>query len=263
MEARTCLLSKRHIAHTGTTLTEEAWQHRQAKITEELKTDMPALRRLRASRLEFAYEIEAATLQILVFLKEIPQLNLQFGSRLDAKGDIYLQDLEEVHRNQRSILELYERAYKSTVDPAQDERIQELRQRLADSSTAGQIHVHTSVVGEAYRFSDLPKHLPNTREFQILAKVLELRIGEVTIVTYQNLPKHPGEPILFRSGSKIICYRSAACRHVMISTRLQTAMDLKISINLIVVVERSWIDGRPSRITLVDVPIENGGDPSS
>ncbi len=259
MEARTHLLSKRDIAHTGTTLTDEAWQHRKAQITEELKIDMPALRRLRSSRLEFAYQIEATTLQVLVFLNETPQLNLQFGSRLDPKGDVYFQDVNNVLENQRSLLESYERAYKSTADPTQDERIRDLRQRLANSSTAGQVHIHTTVAGEPYEFEGLPKHLPNTREFQITAKVIELRVAEATIVLHDNLPKEPGESVLLQSGSKIICYRSTACRHVMIGTRLQTAMDHKIEINMIIVVERSWIDGRPSRITLVDVPVENGG----
>jgi len=256
MEGRSYLLFKREIAQTGATLSEAAWQHRQAQITEELMIDIPALRRLRSSRLEFSYKFEATALQILIFLTEAPQLNLQFGRRLDASGDIFLQDVDNVRENQRSLLESYERAYKSATDPAQDERIRDLRQRLADSSSAGHIHIHNTVAGETYVFGDLPKYLPNTRELQIQAKVIELRVGEVTIVPYHGLPTDPEVPFLLQHGSKVNCYRSAACRQVTIGTRLQTAMDLKVAITMVIVVERSWIDGRPSRVTLVEVPAE-------
>lgn len=254
IETRKQLLSRRDFAHSGVTITEDAWQHRQAVMTAELIADLPTLRRLRASKLEFAYQFDESRLQVLVYLAEIPQLNLLFGSRLDAQGDIYLQDLEHILRDQQDLTESYEHAQKSTVDPAEDARTQSLRRRMVDSQKAGYVHIHSTTNGEVHRLDSIPKFLPNSRQFEIQAKVIGLRIDDVDIVPCSNVQFGPGHPPILYGGTKILAHRNHTCRNVAVGTLLQTAMDLKDVILLEVVVEHSWVDGRPNRITLINVP---------
>lgn len=235
-------------------LAEDALEGRIKAFKDELSTDLPSLRSLRASTLTFAFNPGLKSMQAIGKLVEMPQMNLLLATRHDGSGDLYLQEVARVMKEQANLREEYAWTFYSQENPADDQRIVELRQRARRDGRNGKLHIHNGEGGELLDTGSMPWMLPHCRPHEAMIRVLALSSTWIDVLFIAELVDAETGRLVFWIGDKFRVDRHEFSRDPVITEVLAKAMDSASTISLQVVIEYRWTDGLPSRLTLIERP---------
>ncbi|MBU0587179.1 MAG: hypothetical protein KJ852_01305 [Gammaproteobacteria bacterium] len=236
------------------TLAEDALEARIRAFKDELSTDLPALRFLLASTLTFSFKPGDKTIQVIANLVEAPQKNLLLTTRHDGSGDLYLQEVARVMKEQANLREAYAWTFYSQEHPTDDPRIVELRQRARRDGRNGQLHIHSGQGGELFDTGSMPRILPQCWPHEAMVRVLALSSTWIDILFIDELVDAETGRLVFWIGDKFRIDRHEFSRDPVTTEVIAKAMDSASEISLQVVIEYRWTDGLPSRLTLIERP---------
>lgn len=240
-------------AAPGAELDDTAWNARKKSLINQLKTQLPALRRLKSSSIQTTTELSDNQLLLVVYLEESPQTQLPSLYSTQVGRDLYLQDLQRVRDQQANLHERFHQAIRSTDYPTDSVALQELRGLLWQSRREGRIQLHSSSHGEWLDIPSLPSTLPQSALIKVEVEVQRLTRDEVGVQISEHLSCPATQRVLFERSRKVTMLRHPKLRDMESTLKLATLMQQNAIQEVEVEIEYSWINGQPHRLTLVSL----------
>lgn len=243
------------LAKAGTEIEEDVWNKRKAALGKQLSEDLP-LHRLRASRLEYEFSINPAGVYIRVYLVRSRQLNLPLSGSGNLGADSFLEDIELIQQAQGPALrESYERALKSSVNPAGDAEVGLRRKRLRDCHKTEKIWIPGAPEGEHLEATQTPQRMPHATNAQIQFRVTGVYRLHCFIVISDVLTAKCRPYLDAKVGLPIKVYRFNEALGEGASRELVRSVDSRQLLEASAQIEFAWVDGTVDRISLVGHPL--------
>jgi len=236
-------------------MTPEALKHRVDDRLKGLAIDIPALKTLQGSRLDWLYEPRDTGLYLKFVLQELPQLALQLGAggcQTTELADLFLQDVDRVKADQGRIVQRRVQAQNPAIDPFEDEQISTIRKRLWNAKRAGEMLIPTGLEPEQCRHDDMPRVLPRGEELEVIVTVrwLSHRAAEVLVHSVVSLEGNGVSRLT--PNTKIELQRLQRHQRKETGQRLQVAMDTNGKLKLKAMLAFDWTGGKSNHLVLVD-----------
>lgn len=252
--SRTHSIAWRDFANAGVVMTEDALDERIRQFKLELSADLPALRSLFSSTLSFSFTMQSDHFRVIANLVEVTQIALRLSPRRDGKDDLFAHDISRVHEDQKRLRDSYAWAFYTDVNPTLDDRIIELRRRLRQDSRSGRLHIHTGDGGEPFETGTLPKVLASCQSSGAMVKVEALSSAWVDAQLVDEIRGDDMAHPYYFPHEKIRIWRDRFTGNPDVTNVFASAMDSESIVAVQLAVELSWVDGSPSRLTLLDSP---------
>lgn len=255
MMLRLKLIARLPLAKCDTSITPKAFQQRINAHIRDLCEDVPALIRLRASRIELRHELLSTGMWLEFYLEELPQMALQFPTDRSERSlltDLFLQDVALVEGQQKEIRQRIARAISPAIDPSGNVDVVNIRRRLKKGRNTDGFLLPNGPEPELVSYDNLPKVMPRGLAAQACVRVnwLSPKQAEVTIREVVNL--EGDDTISLKPNTRIKLLRLGTHRRPESGRRLQQAMDTNCNLVLRVTVAFNWVSGEPLYLELLD-----------
>lgn len=256
IDLRQLALTRLLILNRDILMTPEALDKRIQEHLKGLKIDIPALKTLKGSRLEWLFEPRESGLYLKVVLEELPQLALRLDAAGDQKNelaDLFVQDIKRVKEDQGRIVQRQIQAQNPAIDPFDHGQVAIIRRRLQRGNRGGEMLIPNGLEPEKYRHDDMPRVLPRCENLEVVVTVnwLSNKAAEVLVHSVVSLDGD-GVSQLTR-GTKIELRRDRRHRRKETGQRLQAAMDTKGRLKLKVLLTFLWAIGQTQHLELDEI----------
>lgn len=255
MTRRSKLITQLPLAALNTSLTEKELDKRVASLIRELYEDVPALKMLRASRMQDRREPQSTGLCLGIYLDETAQIGIQYPgdkSERPLVTDLFLQEVELVERQQKAIRQQLSRAVSPAVNPAGNAAVVSIRKRLKRTRRDEGFLLASGPEPERVHYGDLPKVMPRGYEANVRVRVNWISPKTAEVLIFDAVDPKGSKRNDLPCGTRIKLIREGKQMRLASGPRLLEAMDQKHDLLLKVTVALNWISGEPLFLELVN-----------
>ncbi len=254
------LFARQTHAGSDSTLRDREWEKRKTTFLKTLCEQFP-LNRLRSSEIEFDYETKDGKVFISAYLSRSRQSLLDLRSGLQKLHDPYALDIAMVEEARPGIREKYETALKGDADPFADPDLAEHRRQLWNAWKVNRgptLTIYSTVDGEEISLKNMDRFLPHARLARVVFRVdrISRRSCRIRVSSLMLMNDHrddvsadfqiPNRPLEFVRDQRALGEQAGQL--------LAQAMETQLSLQSIVRLEFSWVDGSLARWTLCELP---------
>lgn len=184
------------------------------------------------------------------------QLNLPLSGSRKLGEDLFLEDVALIQQAQgHQLRESYERALKSSLNPAFDTEIGLRRRRHREHQKARNMWIPSSPEGEFLEFTPPPRHMAHATNAQIRFSVIGVYRRQCTIVISDVLTPKSRPYLEAKIGRRTKAYRFDEALGERASRELVHSVDSGQLLEASAQIEFAWVDGSVDRISLRGLPI--------